>query len=394
MVWASASAVEGLQALVAAVRGADHNPLKLAGTELAGAGTGDEEPFRCDQLEGELVEVCVFCDACFVFAAMNEFWRVGDDEVPCAAVFNHGACPGEGVGVGEFHLRRVQVRIAFCHGDGGLVQVNCGHLACPCESCGDTEAAGVAAEIQDAAAGREGSKFFPVVALIAEKPGFVAAGKIDFVADPVFANFYRAHRIRFHAAEARDAFDAGEFLIHADDDAACVEGFVEERKPLREALPCGEVGDFHREDVGELVCDDPGHEVRVAMDGAVTVGFRVEFEHFPAELGGAADGICEESLVLKGGERVADDAQGHPGFRVPESPAEGGALLAKHEHERAGAGVARDLSDHFWPDRGVEGLVFKLDSRHGGNTPQKGGIVDGEDGILLNQAARSALLPR
>lgn len=30
----------------------------------------------------------------------------------------------------------------------------------------------------------------------------------------------------------------------------------------------------------------------------------------------------------------------------------------------------------------MEGLVLELDSRHGGNTPQKGGIVDGEDGFL------------
>ena len=132
-----------------------------------------------------------------------------------------------------------------------------------------------------------------VVALVAEKPGFVAGAEIDFVAHAVFADFHRAHGVGRHAAGARDAFDAGEVRIHGHHHAPGVEAFVEQRQPLRQALPGGEVGDFHRQHVGELVGHHAGQEIRVAVDRAVAVGRR-------RRVGGSRGGIRR-----RGGWRVS-----------------------------------------------------------------------------------------
>ncbi len=106
-----------------------------------------------------------------------------------------------------------------------------------------------------------------------------------------------------------------------------------------------------------------------------------------AEICGAADGGVEKRFV-EILQRMADDPQRHAGFRVPQAPAEGRAFLAEHLDERPGGGIARDLADHFGPDRRVEGLVFDLDSRHGGNTPQRKKIVD-----WINRSAGQAMIP-
>jgi len=376
VVRAGSGAVEDLEAFVLAVGDGGDELFEGGDVELAGAGAGDEESVGSDELEGEFVEVVIFGVADLVLAAVDEFWWVGDDEVPGAAVFEHGAGPGEGVGVGELDADVVEVGVAFCHGDGGFIEVDADDFLRATEGGCDGESAGVGAEIEDGFAVGEGAEFLAVVALVAEESSFVAGGEVDFVADAVFADFHATDGIGFGAAGAWDAFDACEFGVDADDDAACAEGFVHEWEPGGEALPCGEVGDFHGEDVGEFVGDEAGEEIGVAVDDAVAVGIGIEFEDVVAESGGLADGVFEKGFV-EIGFGVADDAEGHAGLWVPESPAEGSAFLAEDLDERAGSGVARDVANHFGPDGGVEALVFELDGGHGGDiTPQRRADVE------------------
>ena len=97
---------------------------KFAASNMTGARAGDEQAVRGDELKREFVEVGVFALAFLVLAAVDELRRIGDDEVPGAAVFDHGARPGEGVGVGELDLRAVDVGVAPGHGDGGFIEID------------------------------------------------------------------------------------------------------------------------------------------------------------------------------------------------------------------------------------------------------------------------------
>lgn len=231
MVGAGAGAVEDLEAAVVFVGGGDDGALEDFGGELAGAGTGDEHAAGGDEIDSEFVEVGVFPHAFFVFAAVDEFRRIGENKVPGAAVFDHGAHPGEGVGVGELDLRLVEVGVAFGHGDGAFIEVDGLDIGRAGEGGVDGESAVVAAEVEDGAVLGKGAEFFPVVALVAEESGFVAGGEIDFVADAVFEDFDGADLVGFHAASRRDAFDAGEFVVDGNDDAFGFEAFVEEGQP-------------------------------------------------------------------------------------------------------------------------------------------------------------------
>ena len=282
MVGTGARALDDLEASIGPVGGGDDGAFEVVGAELARAGAGDEDAAGLDELQGELVEIGVFRDAGFVLAAVDEFWRIGDDKIPSASVFDHGADPSKGVGVGELDACRVEIGVALGHFDGGFVEVDSGHIGGSGECGGDGEAARVAAEVEHRTVLGVGREKFAVIALIAEEAGFVAGAEINFVANAVFADFHRADIVGARAAAARNAFDAGEFRVDADDHALRVEAFVENRDPALKALPCGEVGDFHREDIGELVGDDARHEIRIAMNCAVGFACLVEREHFSA----------------------------------------------------------------------------------------------------------------
>ena len=191
--------------------------------------------------------------------------------------------------MGEFHLRVIEVRIALGHGDGGLIKVHAGDVLGSCKGGGDAEAAGVAAQVEHGPTGRQCAELFPAVPLVAEEAGLVSFAEVDLVAHPVLADFHRADVVRLRAAAVGDAFDPGQILIHADDHPLRPEAFVEQRQPLRQSLPGREIGDFHREHIGEFIHDDAGHEIRVAVDRAVAVGLRVQLQDLAPEVGGAAD---------------------------------------------------------------------------------------------------------
>jgi len=375
VVGARAGAVEDLEAAVLFVGGGDDGALEDIGGELAGARAGDKESAGGDEGNGELVEVGIFAHAFFVFAAVDELGWIGEDEVPGASVIDHRADPGEGVGVGELDFRLVEVGVAFGHGDGVFVEIDGQHFGGTGEGGVDGEAAVVAAEVEHAAVLGEGAEFPAVVALVAEEPGFVAGGEIDLVADPVFEDFHGADGIRCHAAARGDAFDAGEFVIDGDDDAFGFEAFVEDGQPIGQPLPCAEGGDFDGKDIVELVGDEAGEEIGVAVDGAVGIGADEVAEGDAAEFGGLADGVEEKRFVEVGGG-VAHDAQRHVGARVPDSPAEGFAIAVEDTDEVAGFGIARDLADHLRPDGRVEGGAFDVDTRHAANRAERGGDVD------------------
>ena len=147
MVGAGTAAIKDLEAAILAVGDGDDEFFKRVCGHVAGAGAGDEEAAGLDELEGELVEIVVFGVAGLVLGVEDELRWIGDDEVPLAAIFNHGAHPGEGIGVGEFDASAVEVGVPLGHGDGGFVKVDGGDFTGSGEGGTDAEAASVAAEV-------------------------------------------------------------------------------------------------------------------------------------------------------------------------------------------------------------------------------------------------------
>ena len=192
----------------------------------------------------------------------------------------------------------------------------------------------------------------------------MAAGGVDLEGHAVLADFQRADFLGKMVGEGRDAFDPGEVGVDADVDLVGVEGLVQRGDPGVEALVSGEVGDFKREDPAELVGDQAGHLVGVAVDRAVGFGGLVELEDPAAEFGRALDGT-EKEILADDFAAVVEHPQRHAGLRVPEAAAEGLAFLVEDFDQRARFGVAGDLADHAGPDRGVVAEVFETDGRHG-----------------------------
>lgn len=357
MVGAGAGAIDDLEAFVLAMGDVGDDIFEGFGVELTGAGAGDEDAVFGEELEGELVEVVIFCVADFVFFSEDKFRGIDHDEVPFASVFDHGADPSEGVGVGEFNFGLVEVGVSFGHVDGFFIEIDGGDFGCSAEGSGDGEAARVAAEVEDGFSGCHFSEGSAVVALVAEEAGFVTCGEIDFVAQVIFEDFNGAEGVGGDSAVAGDALDSGEVLIDFDDDAPCFEELVHEGQPFFEAQPCGEGGDFDGEDVAEFVGNDSGEEVGIAVDGAVAFGFAVEFEDVLAEFGGADDGTFEKFLC-DFVEGMAHDAQGHACLGVPQSPSKPGSLFANDLDQISGLCIPRNLPHHLGPNRRMKRLIL------------------------------------
>ena len=150
MVRAGAGAVEDLEASLLFVDGSGDELFKFEFVDEAGAGAGHEEAVGFNEVGGELVDVVVFAASFFVIASGDELWRIGEDNVPLAAVFDHSTGPAEGVGVGEFDLGVVDVGVSLGHGDGLFIEVDGGDFSGSGFRGVDAEGSGVAAEIEDA----------------------------------------------------------------------------------------------------------------------------------------------------------------------------------------------------------------------------------------------------
>lgn len=303
---------------------------------------------------------------------MEKFRGIGDDEIPLALIFDHGAHPSERVGVSEFHARAVEVGVALRHGDGGLVEIDSGDVFRATESGRDGETARVAAEIEHGFLTSELAEQRAVVALVAEKARFVTVGEIDFVADAIFENFHALKILRKRVIERGDSLNFREFGIDADDGALRAESLVERGNPGIEALPSSERGDLERKYVGEFIHDEAREKIRVAVDAAIRVGSLVELKHVAAQLARALDGVEEKRLVERIFEAMVDHAQRHTRFGVVEAPAELRSFRAEDLDERAGGGVARGFFDHTRPDGRVEIQVFEMDGRHDATVARDG----------------------
>eukprot|EP00825_Cyclidium_porcatum_P013887 TRINITY_DN17368_c0_g1_i1.p2 TRINITY_DN17368_c0_g1~~TRINITY_DN17368_c0_g1_i1.p2 ORF type:complete len:445 (-),score=35.36 TRINITY_DN17368_c0_g1_i1:268-1602(-) len=181
MVGARAGAVDELEAPAHAMGRAQDQLLKVLEADQAGAGAGHQEAPRSDQADGQAVEVLVFAPAVGLFlAAEDQLGRIGNHDVPALAVLAHLVGVGEGVGVDPVDARLlVEVAIAAGLGHRGFIQVHPGDIRRPGHRGRDGKPAGVAAEVQHAPVLGHAGQLAAVVALVAEKAGLVALGKVD-----------------------------------------------------------------------------------------------------------------------------------------------------------------------------------------------------------------------
>ncbi|MFM1944735.1 MAG: hypothetical protein RI897_3717 [Verrucomicrobiota bacterium] len=264
MVFSGAGAVEELEASAGAVGGADDHAFEFLGGDETGAGAGDEDSAGFDEVEGELVEVFVFfAAAVFVLAIHDEFWGVEHDDFPFAFVTLHLAGIGEGVAVDPIDACLIEVGVAFGLGDGFFVQVDAGDIGgFALEECGESEASGVAAEVEHGAAGGPLGEEAAVVALVAEEAGFVTVAKVDFIAHAVLADFDTTDVIRLDFLEW-NPFTAGDVLIDFDDRAGGAELLVEEGEPAFEAEEDAIAMDTDTEDIVEAINDEAAQGIAV-----------------------------------------------------------------------------------------------------------------------------------
>jgi len=243
----SSRAGDDLQTQILTMCGGNDDALKLIGTQHAGARASDKNAAGLDEFEHESIEVAILVvpQSILVFA-VNELRRVGEHDIPLTTVFNHRAHPRKGIGMSKLDSRLVDVRIAFRHFHGLFIEIDgCDFLGAS-ERCIDGKTASVAAEIEHILALAEGGKALAVVALIAEKSGFVRFGKIDFEGDAVLADFQRADALVQRVSADGQLLNARDFGIALNAHAAGAKDFMEQRDPDIEPLPDGEGGDFDR----------------------------------------------------------------------------------------------------------------------------------------------------
>ena len=171
--------------------------------DQAGAGASQKDTARRDSLQGQPVHVAVFLEGQIDgLAVAGHFGGIEDHHVEAITRGQHIAKPGEDVVLREGDAHLIQVGVLLGQLEGALVEIDADDLLGFAERLGvDGEAAGVAAQVEDAFACTEAGKILAVVALIDEEAGLVLAAGRDAEAHAVLRDRERSRRLRRAAVE-------------------------------------------------------------------------------------------------------------------------------------------------------------------------------------------------
>ena len=137
-----------------------------------------------------------------LFAVARLLGGIEHDHIEPLAAGRRLAQPGEQVGLDEADVHLIQPGVLPGQGERLFVEIDADHFLGAAERLGvNGETAGVAAEIEHAAAGAEGGQRPAVVALVEKEAGLVLAAGGHAEADAVFRDDFRRRRFRGVAVE-------------------------------------------------------------------------------------------------------------------------------------------------------------------------------------------------
>jgi hypothetical protein len=165
--------------------------------EQSGTAAGQQDPTGFDQLDRKTVQVDMLAGSLFEFGpGSNEFRRIEDDDVELFVVSSHIAHVGECIRMDISDSNVIDISVFLGHDQGFFVKVDSDNLGGLARFRGrDGEAPGIATNIEHTFPGGMTCQDRAVLALVAEKSGFVSRTEMDPVLDLVLVDRHVRRKI-------------------------------------------------------------------------------------------------------------------------------------------------------------------------------------------------------